>query len=260
GRRGYINGSHSEIEVAAEIDWNAQNIMTRGLMLLNFMSTRWDIDLSDEQMKHLLHTDFVNDERAVIPDLPEETVIQPAKKESQEVTSRVLSDRHHLRYDFWNNFVEYCKSKGRAEDIASRKPNYDDWYDVTVGSRDYHVFFQLVRQKVLRIGLYVYRPEDFARLESLKTEIENAYGSSLEWYTSREKSTAKRILHSIDADVHNPDQYLQHFEWLISQFDKLKTALEKIDSTAYQQSVNTSSNAVLTSDMSAVAYEVAKKV
>lgn len=260
GRRGYINGSHSEIEVAAERDWNAQKILTRGLILFDFMSTRWGVALSDEQKMHLLHIDFVNDGRVIIPELSEETVLEPVKRESQGVTSRVLSDRHHLRYDFWSKFVEYCKSKGRAEDIASRKPNYDDWYDVTVGSRDYHVFFQLVRQKVLRIGLYVYRPEDFARLESLKTEIENAYGSALEWYTSREKSTAKRILHSIDADVHNSDLYTQHFEWLISQFDKLKVAIEMIDSTAYQQSVNTSSGSVLTSDMSAVAYEVAKKV
>ncbi|MEN8493439.1 DUF4268 domain-containing protein [Dehalococcoides sp. THU3] len=260
GRRGYINGSHSEIEVAAEQDWNAHNILTRGLMLLNFMSTRWGITLSDEQKKHLLHIDFVNDGRAVIPELSEENDTQAVKPESQQGTSRVLTDRHHLRYDFWSNFVEYCKSKGRVEDIASRKPNYDDWYDVTVGSRDYHVFFQLVRQKILRIGLYVYRPEDFARLESLKTEIENAYGASLEWYTSREKSTAKRILHSIDTDVHNPDMYPQHFEWLISQFDKLKAALEKIDSTAYQQSVNTSGSAVLTTEMTAVAYDVAKKV
>lgn len=260
GRRGYINGSHSEIEVAAEQDWNAQNILTRGLMLLNFMSTRWGITLSDEQKKQLLQIDFVNDGRPVIPELPEKTDIQPAKKESQEGTSRVLSDNHHLRYDFWSNFVEYCKSKGRAEDIASRKPNYDDWYDVTVGSRDYHVFFQLVRQKILRIGLYVYRPEDFARLESLKAEIENAYGASLEWYTSREKSTAKRILHSIDANLHNPDMYPQHFKWLITQFDKLKAALENIDSTAYQQSVNTSGRAVLTTEMTAVAYDLAKKV
>lgn len=260
GLRGYINGSHSEIEVATEQDWNAQNILTRGLMLLNFMSTRWGITLSDEQKKHLLHIDFVNDGRAVIPELSEENDTQPVKPESQQGTSRVLSDRHHLRYAFWSNFVEYCKAKGRAEDIASRKPNYDDWYDVTVGSRDYHVFFQLVRQKILRIGLYVYRPEDFARLESLKAEIENAYGASLEWYTSREKSTAKRILHSIDADVHNPDMYPQHFEWLITQFDRLKAALGKIDSTAYQQSVNTAGSAVLTTEMTAVAYDVAKKV
>jgi uncharacterized protein with ParB-like and HNH nuclease domain len=264
GRRGYINGSHSEIEVAAEIDWNAQNIMTRGLMLLNFMSTRWGVALSYEQKKHLLHIDFVNDGRVVIPELSEEKVIHPVKqlekKEHQEGKARELTDRHHRRHAFWSSFVEYCKSEGRSEDIALRKPSYNDWYDVTVGSRDYHVFFQIVRQKILRIGLYVYRPEDFARLESLKTEIEDECGYALDWYTSREKSTAKRILHSVDASIHDTDMYPQHFEWLISQFDKLIAALEKIDSTAFQQSIKTSSNSVLTGEMSAVAYEVSKKV
>lgn len=234
GRRGYINGSHSEIEVALEQDWNAETILNRGLMLLNFLCKRWGVSLSDEQKKQLLHIDFVNDGRAVIPELPEVTAIQPTEKVPQVVTSRVLSDRHHRRYDFWSNFVEYCKNNGRTEDIASRKPSYNDWYDVSIGSRDYHVFFQCVRQKILRIGVYVYRYEDFARLESLKSEIENAYGSSLDWYTSREKSKSKRILHSINADVNNHDMYSKHFEWLITQFDKIKATLEKIDSTSFQ--------------------------
>ncbi len=260
GRRGYINGSHSEIEVASLLDWNAQNILSRGLLLLNFMVARWGVALTDEQMKHLLHINFVNDRRASIPELPEEIVSQPIKKEFQEETEKVISDHHNKKYAFWSNFVEYCKSKGRAEDIASRKPGDDDWYDVTIGSCDYHVFFQVVRQKILRIGLYVYRPEDFIRLESLKAEIENAYGYSLEWYTSREKSMAKRILHSITADVHNPDLYPQHFEWLITRFDKLKSVLEKIDTTAYQDPSKANGGVALTSDMSAVAYGIAKKV
>ena len=156
--------------------------------------------------------------------------------------------------------MEHCKARGRAEDIACRRPSYDDWYDITIGSKDYHIFFQLVRQKILRIGLYVYRPEDFARLDSLKDKIENAYGSPLEWYTSREKSIAKRILHSIEKDIHNPELYAQHFEWLITQFDKLKTALEKVDVSANTQSVGVSQNTALTNDMTAVAYEVSKKV
>jgi len=259
GRRGYVNGSHSEIEVASEQDWSAQNILSRGLLLLGFIESRWGIKLSDEQKIHLLHIEFVNDGCAEIPELKEDDPL-PIKQQSSQGSTRDRSERHYLRYDFWNNFVEYCQAHGRAEDIASRKPSYDDWYDVTIGSRDYHIFFQLVRQKILRIGIYVYRPEDFARLDSLKTEIENAYGSPLEWYTSREKSTAKRILHSIETDIHNPELYFQHFEWLISQFDKLKTALEKVDINANPQSVGVSENAVLTIEMTAVAYEVSKKV
>ncbi len=66
-------------------------------------------------------------------------------------------------------------------------------------------------------------------MESLNTEIEAAYGAELEWYTSREKSVAKRILHSIDADIHNSELYEQHFAWLIERFDKLKNALETVD-------------------------------
>lgn len=261
GRRGYVNGSHSEIEVAAEQDWTALNILNRGLLLLGFMESRWSLTFTNEQKMQLLHIKFVNDGRAEVPELPEEDDENILMKgQTTQSSTRELSERHYLRYDFWSNFVEHCKAHGRAEDIASRKPSYDDWYDVTIGSRDYHIFFQLVRQKILRIGLYVYRPEDFTRLESLKDEIEKAYGSSLEWYTSREKSTAKRILHSIETDIHDPNLYAQHFEWLITQFDKLKTALEKVDVDANQQSLSVSKNTVLTNDMTAVAYEVSKKV
>ncbi|MGO4107891.1 DUF4268 domain-containing protein [Paenibacillus sp. YAF4_2] len=228
GRRGYVNGSHSEIEVASEDAWTAQNILDRGMLLLKFMESRWRFSFTDEQKTHLLHVQFVGDKRAEVPELTIEEAL-PVKQRSLPDTTRDLSDRHYLRYDFWSNFVEYCKTHGRGEDIASRKPSYDDWYDVTIGSRDYIIFFQLVRKKILRIGLYVYHPESFARLDSLKAEIEEAYGEKLEWYTSREKSTAKRILHSLDADIHNPELYQQHFQWLITQLDKLKVTLERLD-------------------------------
>lgn len=255
GRRGYINGSHSEIEVAQEEDWTAQNIFNRGMSLLNFMEKRWQLQFGNNEKAELLHVSFINDGREVPDEIPETELTPTLVIE----TTQELSDRHYLRLDFWSNFVNYCRENGRGEDIASRKPSTDDWYDVTIGNRDYHIFFQLLRQKILRIGLYVYRPEDFARLDSLKVEIENAYGSPLEWYTSREKSTAKRILHSIEADIHNPELYPQHFEWLISQFDKLKTALEKVDFNA-NQSTGVSESTALTNEMTAVAYEVSKKV
>ena len=239
GKRGYVNGSHSEIEVSSEQDWTAQNILIRGLKLLKFLEARWKITLTEEQKAILLHIDFVNDGRSAGPELIKVVATIPVKQQPKPATTAILSERHHHRYDFWSNFVEYCKAKGRAEEIASHKPNYDDWYDVTIGSKDYHIFFQVVRQKILRIGLYVYRLEDFIRLESIKTEIEQTYGSPLEWYTSRQKSVAKRILHSIDSDVHNTELYLQHFEWLICQFDKLKSALELVDARSFRKKEGT---------------------
>jgi hypothetical protein len=230
GRRGYVNGSHSEIEVAAEQDWTADNILERGLSLLGFMEERWRLEFTGNSKMELLHIPIVDDGREVPPEIPEvEVTPATVSPDKPKPTTMELSDRHYRRFDFWNSFVEYCKAVGRDKDIGSRKPSYDDWYDVTLSNPDYHLFFQLYHQKVLRIGIYVYRPESFTRLEKEKEELESVYGSAFEWYTSRQKSVAKRILHSVDADVHNPELYKQHFDWLISQFDKLKYALETVD-------------------------------
>lgn len=242
--RGYANGSHSEIEVAAENEWTAQHILKRGLKLLGFMEYRWGLTLTGEQKMLLLHIDFVNDGRPEGPELPEEKATLPKPPNLPKLSTlpkpsdgstRILTRGHHQRYAFWDSFVKYCDAIGRDRDVALRKANYDDWYDVNIGSRDYHVFFQIVRQKILRIGFYVYRPEDFARLESLRNDLETAYGSPLDWHTSREKSKAKRILHSIETDVHDPKLYTEHFKWLVSQFDKLKAALENVDTVAFKQ-------------------------
>lgn len=57
---GYYNGSASENEIAQEDDWAAENILQRGLDLLEFMESRWDIDLGDDEFKkELLHLGFV---------------------------------------------------------------------------------------------------------------------------------------------------------------------------------------------------------
>jgi hypothetical protein len=255
GRRGYVNGSHSEIEVAKEEEWTAKNILNRGLALLAFMQSRWQVELTETQKMDLLHVSFVNNERDDIPELPEVSAIQ--EDDEYEESSHEQSDRHALRLDFWTHFVEYCKENGRGDDIASRKASDDDWYDVNVGRRDYHIFFQLIRKKYLRIGIYVYRPEDFARLEGKKDEIEVAYGASLDWYSSREKSVARRILHSVEADVHNTELYPRHFEWLIARFDKLKKALDDVDNAPIGEVTD---NGAISTDMTAIAYEVAQKV
>lgn len=229
GRRGYTNGSHSEIAVASEKDWTARDILKRGLSLIEFLESRWGVVFSGEQKTHLLHIDFVNDGRAIIPELEESNIGQEIRN-INKTTTRVKNDHKKLRYEFWCKFVEYCRSKGRGEDIARRKPNCDNWYDVTIGNGHYHIFFQILQQEILRIGIYVYETENFYRLESFKTEIENEYGFPLEWYTSQEKSSAKRILHSTSANILKSESYHQYFDWFISHFDKLKFTLEKCDS------------------------------
>ena len=61
-RMGYNDGSHSEIEVAANDNWTAQNILQRGLTLLTFLEHRWDVKFeSREGMLELLFLKFLEE-------------------------------------------------------------------------------------------------------------------------------------------------------------------------------------------------------
>ena len=59
-RIGYYNGSFSENEINKMVNWDAQNILDRGIELLEFMESRWDVKVKDKQFKaKLLHLDFL---------------------------------------------------------------------------------------------------------------------------------------------------------------------------------------------------------
>lgn len=70
GRRGYENGSHSEIEVSKELAWNVENIYARGIRLLSFMEERWGFKFYEEgQKSNLLHIDFIFDQRDEVDEI-----------------------------------------------------------------------------------------------------------------------------------------------------------------------------------------------
>lgn len=62
-RNGYSNGSFSEQEVAIEEVWTSEQIKNRGLKLLQFLETRWNIILGSKEKKlDLLHLNFLSSE------------------------------------------------------------------------------------------------------------------------------------------------------------------------------------------------------
>lgn len=255
-RRGYMDGSHSEIEVSSNKDWDAQKILDRGTKLLEFMSKRWVVPFTEEQKKTLLHIDFVNDQRPIIPELKPEPIKKPQGYILDGESKEGWTKKRLQRYDFWCRFVEYCHLTGRSEDIARRKPSDRCWYDVSIGCSDYHAFFQILGQDELVMGLYVVQPEAFTRLERSKSDIEATYGSTLEWDRSPKNSKAKRIVHAIHTDLSNPQLYSQHFDWMIARFDDLIRTLETCDAEAFN---NRKENESIL-EINSVAYKAAKRV
>lgn len=59
--KSYNFGSFSEVEVGRNEDWNAYNIVDRGIKLLEFLEERWEISLGNyEEKKKILLLDFVD--------------------------------------------------------------------------------------------------------------------------------------------------------------------------------------------------------
>ncbi len=222
GRRGYENGSHSEIEVSKENDWTAEKIYSRTCVLLDFMCKRWNVTIEAEVYEQLLRVSFVNDGRPIPLEL---TDSDPIHSHSSTLSSGNLED---MQLQFWNGFIEHCKSIGREEDLASRKPGKQNWYDIPVGASDYHLSFTLSRGRYLTLVIYTYGPDTYARFEIKKDDLEKAFGHSFIWGSSRKDSTAKRILYQIEGDIYNPSKQQELYTWMVESFDDLFDALEEI--------------------------------
>lgn len=226
GRRGYENGCHSEIEVAKYNDWTAENIYTRSKELLEFMENRWEFSFNNEQLDKLVYVNFAVDGRTVPEELPvpEEKPIQS----KEDTDTHEYSSLDEQQKAFWVNFVKYCNDRDR-EDIVGRKPLVQNWYDIPVGSNDFLLQFTITRSKYVSLVIYAFDGETFKRLESEKSVIEKVFGNKFDWYSSREKSTAKRIVYKHEADVFNPGKQEELFDWMIEKFDSLVDALVSAD-------------------------------
>lgn len=221
-RRGYKNGSHSEIQVSEAPYWDSKKIFDRSKTLLQFMENRWQFSLTEEQFDKLLYINFVNDKREIPAELPVET---NDENNSSFILENILEKK---QCQFWTNFVEYCKSQER-NDIAARKPSGQNWYDISIGANDFYISYTITRSKYISILIYANSLETFNRLESKKEDIEIMFGNKLDWYSSREKSSAKRIIYKKNAEIFNVTKQNEIFMWMIEKFDALTTALRNIN-------------------------------
>lgn len=229
GRRGYENGSHSEIEVAKETDWTADRIYKRSKKLLQFMERRWQFSFTQEQMDDLIYVSFAMDGR----EIPEELLDEPGNVANKETTETKVSvvlgtDLERQRQDFWSEFITFCNEQGYEDVIARREASTECWYAVSLGTSDLHIEFTITRSKYLSVLIYAENSEVFARLESKKNEIESAFGDKLDWYSSRGGSNAKRIIYKKECNVFDAALRVELYFWMIDKFNKLCNALSTV--------------------------------
>lgn len=117
-RRGYINGSHSEIEVAQNQDWSAQCIYDRGMKLLHFMEERWRIIIPTDQKERLLNIGFIHDGRDEEPEL-----LITSAKDYASCIAAILTEKLGLPWVEERDNCVYCTTPTIDHIVSASEKN-----------------------------------------------------------------------------------------------------------------------------------------
>jgi hypothetical protein len=146
-------------------------------------------------------------------------------------TSSRISETSSLQLEFWNKFNENAYiNDAFLQTFKLRKAYAQHWYDLSLGSSNYHLCMTASRQKQeLSIGIYI--PDNKPQFNIFKNhsnEIEEALGCKLEW---KEASKATRFLTTKDFDLDRKELWKEAFDWFYNMCLKFKSTLKSIDTS-----------------------------
>ena len=167
-KRGYTNGSNSEIEVSKYSDWTPITILNRGLKLLEFMENRWQFKIDEDIKYDLLGLSFMKKEREISEELPKDDFTDRdfINEENNEKLSIYLKDK--------NNELVYVYQKI----YESLKTLIPDLYEVT--TKDYIAFRNKLNKNLAelsimkkKIKIYIKKPKSSSNLGKFVPENYN---------------------------------------------------------------------------------------
>ena len=205
--RGYTNGSHSEVEVSKEADWDAKRIYDRGVKLLRFMEKRWGLAFeSQDQIDELLHISFVNDGREIPPEIPVSEDTEHSKGQVPEVTSDNIEE---IRFAYWQYALPRIREAqgGPGRPYANVNPSTSNYKDGFFGVPGIHVYCGINSKKhTASAGLSI----DTGDKKSSKAiydvifrhrnEIEQKVSRPINWYRNDDHQSCglNMILENVD--------------------------------------------------------------
>ena len=138
-----------------------------------------------------------------------------------------MSDTSELQLKFWEEFN--TQAVGHAAfygEFSLRKPYPQHWYDLSVGSSEYHICLTASRQKhELTAGIYVSENKSlFHNFHAHASELESEIGDKIEW---REAAKASRFVIRKPFDIDDKSQWLSALQWLFDMSVVIKKAAKK---------------------------------
>lgn len=221
--RGYYNGSHSEIEVSKESDWDAERIYARGIKLLQFMEERWNFKFaSQEQMDELLHISFVNDGRDIPSEIDEE--------DDTDISDVTAKD---LKLQYWTKALPIIVAAfGGDSTYSNVSPTPRSTIDGFVGISGINIYCSMRLQKrTLSANIWIdvkdkeKNKKIFDVMQSRKQHIESIVPQQITWNRGDDKRSSTINVEIEDVDFTDTSKWLEQMEFLASTCVALKANL-----------------------------------
>lgn len=140
-----------------------------------------------------------------------------------------LNNTEQIQLAFWQKFNDKMNaSPDFTKHFKTRKAQPQNWYDISVGSSEYHLCFTAsIQKKHMSCGIYIPdNKELFHLFEAHKAEFEAQFGKGIEW---GEASKATRINIFKSFDVSDQQQWPAAYAWYLDNAIKFRIIAKNID-------------------------------
>lgn len=208
-RRGYKNGSYSELEVYnhnnCSDDWTYIDIKDRGLKLLEFFEKRWNLNFGLEKDKLIiLHIDFINEINTNIAELKQfESKYNIARQSGSKV----------IRTQFWRELNENLKDDNYIGCFSeeSLPTGYQAWFP-KIGDTRVQIVIDI--QAGLSIKIFIGKVEIFEILKNNKNGIDKYLEIESKWNNTKAYNYRILELFNIDFNYKEKDKWAETIEFI----------------------------------------------
>jgi len=152
-----------------------------------------------------------------------------AKAFKKSTSSAELTDNNLIQLDFWKNFSDYLTKTKTPFTGGTGRPQ--PWYALRIGNSKIHLELTIsVQYNFIRTELYIPdNKELYNKLFENKTEIETAFGHTLDWREDMESARASRIqFKREEIDIKRKENHDEAYKWLLNHSIELYNSVKKI--------------------------------
>ena len=159
-------------------------------------------------------------------------MIGMSSKASEEKEAKTVALKHRqLRWQFWEKTLAYFQTH-ELELYSNVGPSESHWLNTGAGGRGC-IYTMIFGQSVARVDFVIKGSEKeeskriFDFFHGKKQEIEDGFGSSLDWMRPDEKKTG-RIQFSKNFDGYDEGNWQERIEWLFENIQKLERTFKPL--------------------------------